>query len=438
MAVSKGATSRLSTFRYVAVAAGLLGLAACSGSSGAGASGEDEVVLRFSWWGSDVRHQLTQDVIDAYEEQNPGVRIEGEYGDFNGYWDKLATQVAANDAPDIIQMDLEYIREYAGRGALADLRETDIDISEFDDSVIAPGEFDGGLWGLTNGINLAVVIANPALIEEAGQQLPDDTSWTWDDWVELNAAITEGTEDGVYGSESPTRDPELLEMWLRQHGASLYTQEGGLGFTAEDAAGFFEFLLRATEEGAVTTPSLAQENNAADNAQRDLPTGRAAMGFWWSNQLTAVEETLGREARLLRIPSADGTPESAQQWYRASQFWSISARSEHPEEAADFVDFLANSEEAAGTLLAERGVIPNNALREQFSSELSDTDQRSTDFVTQVEDELGPPTAPTPIGLGGDAFPFTRYTSEVLFGRMTPQEAAEALIAEAEANMASS
>ncbi len=59
--------------------------------------------------------------IDAYMKANPDVKISGQPGEFNSYWDKLATQTAGGQAPDIIQMDMNYISEYGTRGALLDL-----------------------------------------------------------------------------------------------------------------------------------------------------------------------------------------------------------------------------------------------------------------------------------------------------------------------------
>lgn len=47
------------------------------------------VTLRFTWRGSDVRQRMTQKLIDAFEAKNPNIKIEGEYGEWSGYWDKL-------------------------------------------------------------------------------------------------------------------------------------------------------------------------------------------------------------------------------------------------------------------------------------------------------------------------------------------------------------
>ena len=87
----------------------------------------------------DTRHKTTQKVIDAYQKDHPNVTINGEFGEWSGYWDKLATTVAANDAPDIIQMDEKYLREYADRGALLDLKKAEgLDTAEFERNAARP------------------------------------------------------------------------------------------------------------------------------------------------------------------------------------------------------------------------------------------------------------------------------------------------------------
>jgi multiple sugar transport system substrate-binding protein len=137
---------------FVAVSAAIAltltgcGSSADSSSSSSAASGDSAsgapVELRFAWWGSDSRHKTTQKVIDAYEAEHPGVTINGEFAEFSGYWDKLATATAAQDAPDIIQMDEKYLRDYAGRGALLDLTtESDVlSTADFDENALKSGE----------------------------------------------------------------------------------------------------------------------------------------------------------------------------------------------------------------------------------------------------------------------------------------------------------
>ncbi len=100
--------------------AGLAALSGCGRGSAAPETGRS-VQLGFSWWGNDLRRKTFQQVIDDYQAQHPDVGIVGESSDFDPYWDRLATRLAAGDEPDVISMDYAYFREYAERGALLDL-----------------------------------------------------------------------------------------------------------------------------------------------------------------------------------------------------------------------------------------------------------------------------------------------------------------------------
>ena len=78
--------ARLAKFTAVASIAALA-LTGCGGS-GSAADANGDVTLRFSWWGSESRSAATQKIIEAFEAKNPGIKIQGEYGDWGGYWDK--------------------------------------------------------------------------------------------------------------------------------------------------------------------------------------------------------------------------------------------------------------------------------------------------------------------------------------------------------------
>ena len=64
------------------------------------APAEEDITLRVAWWGNQVRNEGTTAMLDAYMEEHPNVKIEAEFADWSGYWDKLATQAASNNMPD--------------------------------------------------------------------------------------------------------------------------------------------------------------------------------------------------------------------------------------------------------------------------------------------------------------------------------------------------
>ena len=163
----------------LAAAATTMGLGACApgssggGSQGGGGSGTN---LALAWWGNPTRNKNTQAMIDAYMKANPDVKISGQPGEFNSYWDKLATQTAGGQAPDIIQMDMNYIAEYGTRGALLDLSK--VDVSKFVEGTVDSGKINDKLVGVNAGINSALIFANPKVFEKAKMDLPDDKTWT--------------------------------------------------------------------------------------------------------------------------------------------------------------------------------------------------------------------------------------------------------------------
>lgn len=406
-----------------------LSLSAC-GDGNDSASEGDQVSLRFSWWGSDPRHEANQQIIENFEAANPDINIEGEFNDFGGYWDRLATATAGSDAPDVITMDESYLVEYAGRGALADLRSfPSLDLSNFSDSALASGTYEDGLYGLSTGQNAFVVMINEDLFEKAGVAIPDDTTWTWAEYYALSAKLDEALE--VEAGTEYTGTANGLRIWLRQQGESLFDPNGeGVGYSGENLASWFQHLLDVRDQGGGVTPATFTEDMSVSFEARSFPSGGAAIGWYWTNQLSALESSTGANIRMLRVPSENGQAADNGMYYKASMYWSISSQSEHQEAAARFVDYLANDPEAAEVMLVDRGVPANPEMVEAITPDLDESDQDVVNFLNEIEPDMAAAPAPSPVGGGSVSDTITRYASEVLFGNLTPQEAAEQMTAE--------
>jgi multiple sugar transport system substrate-binding protein len=423
---------RASLAATVFVLSGALALAGCSGDAGGGtadggeAGASDEpVVLRYSLWGSDARVQNTQEIIRLFEEEHPDISVEIEFLEFSGYWDRLNTQIASDDVPDIMLMDIWNLGQYAERDLLLDL--SSVDLSDIPDEIVASGTVDGEYVGLAQGVNAPAIVANPRLFREAGLELPDDETWTWQDLEEIAATIGERLE-GVHGIAGPD-SPRLFQAWLRQNDAFFMDSDGNIGFDAEDAAGYLEWLDGLRRAGAFPDAATMVADAGAGQDQSLLATGKAAMDFGLTNLLGALSAAAGEELVLLRYPSTTGDAADAQMWYN-TLIVSASADTEHPDEVAEFLDFSINDERAVKQNLSDRGVPANAAVRDALLPTMDDADLAAAEFVSEIEDELGPPE-PVPAA----SFPLVanllpRYQDEVLFERMTPAAAAEALMAE--------
>jgi multiple sugar transport system substrate-binding protein len=420
----------------LAAAATTMGLGACApGSQGGGSQGGGgqggTTELALAWWSNPTRTKNTEAMIAAYQEANPNVKISGQPGEFSSYWDKLATQTAGGQAPDIIQMDMNYISEYGTRGALLDLGS--VDTSKFIEGTVESGRINDKLVGINAGINTAVIMANPRVFEKAKMDVPDDKTWTWDQMIEIGAEAA--SKAGVpFGVGQLINSDTMLSTWVRQHGKELFTPDG-LGFEAADAQSWFDYLLKGVKAKAFGTPEQMSEEVAKPLDQSPVVVARGAMQYQNSNQLLAVSEAAGDKIEMLRPPSLTGKATERRGWYKASMLWSASSKSKNPEAATAWINWFANSPEAAGIDLAERGIPPNAEVLAAVQSKFSPEQQVVAKFIEDIKTEVGnTPIAPPPGG-GTIAELLTRHGTDVLFGRTSSAEGAQKFVDELKSNL---
>ncbi|WP_157425990.1 ABC transporter substrate-binding protein [Agromyces salentinus] len=434
----RGITRRRAGF-VAAIGAATLLLTACAGNDAGGGEAaapelelsDEPVTLSFTWWGNDTRHAITEELIAAFEAEYPNITIEPQYTDWAGYWDKLSTSVAAGDIPDIIQMDEKQLSTYASNGVLADVGTyaSILSTEDFPEAVLDTGALDGTQYGVPVGINSYTIIANQDLLDQYGIEVPDDESWTWDEFIATAEEVSAASGGATVGTQSWGFEDGGLNNWLRQQGGSLFSTDGKVAATEEELSSWWQLLLDATAAGATPEPAATIEREAGGLAESFTATNASAFGPWWSNQVQALREASGQDLVALRVPSVEGAPDGWA-YYKPSMFWSGSAKTEHPAEVATFLDFLANSEEAADLLLAERGVPANEAIREYITPKLDEVNQTVVGFLDDLAPEIGEAPAPTPPGGGAIETIIDQHTQQVLFGEMTPEEAAASFIEE--------
>ena len=420
----------------LAAAATTMGLTACApGSSGGGGSSGGATDLKFAWWGNDVRNKNTQQAIDLYLKTNPNVTISPQPGEFASYWDKLATQTAGGQSPDIIQMDMNYIAEYGRRNALMDLSK--VNVSKYTEGTVDSGRVGDQLVGINAGVNSALIFANPAIFEKAKMDLPDDTTWTWDSMIELSAEVA-AKADVPFGVVQVFGGDAMFGAFMRQNGKELFTPDG-LGFEAADAQVWFDLMVKAQKAKAIGTPQQISEEGSPSSGkpidQAALATGQTALQYYNSNQLPAVTAAAGSEMAMLRFPSLTGKATDRKAWYKASMLWSASAKSKNPDAVVALIDWWVNSPECAAINLTERGVPCNTEVLAGIKPQLSKEQTAVVKYIEDIKPEVAnTPIAPPPGGgkIGDIMF---RYQTDVLFGKSSTAEAAQKFVDELKSNL---
>ena len=420
----------------LAAAATTMGLSACApgssgGSSQGGSQGGGATNLALAFWGNPTRNKNTQAEIDAFMKANPNLKISGQPGEFNTYWDKLATQTAGGNAPDIIQMDMLYIAEYGTRGALLDLGK--VDTSKFVEGTVDSGKINGKLVGVNAGINSALIFGSPKVFEKAKMDLPDDKTWTWDQLIEVGAEVA--SKGGVpFGVASLLQSDALFGTFVRQHGKELFT-ENGLGFDVPEAQAWYDYLLKGQKAKAFGTPEQVSEEQPKPLDQSAIVVGNAAMQYYNSNQLEAVSAAAGEQLKMLRGPSLAGKATERKTWYKASMLWSASSKSKNPDAAIAWINWFANTPDAANIDLAERGIPPNTEILAEVKPKLSSAQKVVAKYIEDIKPEVGEtPIAPPPGG-GTIQTVIFRHGIDVLFGKTSPADGAKQFVDEMKSNL---
>jgi multiple sugar transport system substrate-binding protein len=419
------------------VAAGSLVLTACgqgqaaddSPAADSEASSGGDVNLRFTWWGADARAQITEQVIDQFEKANPNIKVTTEWGIWDGYWDKLSTSAAAGDMPDVMQMDESKIDAYGSSGQLLDLESQpdELDVSTIAPEVLNTGDVDGTIVGAPVGIGIYSVGVNTDLLEQAGVALPDDKTWTWDEFIDDATQVSDKLGDqGVTGLDWWGFDSPEIGAFARQNGEEVFPKEGQKPVSAKTLTAFFNQALKMVETGATPAPSVQNENIIKSLEQSPFGTNKAAFHFQFHTQIQAFVDASGTELQLMRLPAVkSGQPNMVN---KASMYWSISAETEHPAEAAKLVDFLINDVDAAKVLGVERGVPANPDIQAAIQPQLSPTGVMATKFAADLQSEVIDPPQVTPEYAADFDAEFGRIGSAVLFGQASAEDGAQQVL----------
>src|SRR5262249_8694920 len=286
------------------------------------------------------RHRRTQEALAAFSRRYPNIKVNAQFSGWDGYWEKLATQTAGGNPPDVVQMDYSYIGEYARRGslrALDDLVPKVLNLTDFSADALTGGKIDNRLYGVNAGINSMALVVNLTLLRQLGLDLPDHTM-TWTGFAELTKQIAKKAPAGLFGSEYAAYDGAALECWLRQRGKALFTPDGALGFGATDLSewiAYWEDLRKA--KGAASAEVQATDTGDVQNTL--TARKKTVIDFAHSNQLTAYSSVLKDELALHMYPQGQAGSKPGQ-YLKPSQLMSVSAKTEHPKEAGMLINGL--------------------------------------------------------------------------------------------------
>lgn len=344
------------------------------------ASSDENVTITFFTFSAVPDHLEDLDtIIAAFEAENPNITIEVQSAAYADYFTSLQTQIAGGAAPDTFELNYESFVTYASSGALLDITEHVSDPDRFYPLALEGFAADGVQYGLPTTFSDVVLIYNKDLFDAAGLDYPT-ADWTWEDEQAAAEALTD-VDAGMYGDFQPVTFHEFYKS-LAQAGGTFFDDDGAPAFNSAEGVAAAEWL---TSKPGTTMPTLADIGGTPDYDSSLFISGQLAMwhnGIW---QFTALNEA-GINYDVVVEP---GNVQPANAVFMNGVV--ASADTDHPAEAALWMDFLAGSSVTVDTRLASSWELPAVNDDEAFASYLEITPPENRQAVFDALDSIALP-----------------------------------------------
>lgn len=271
-------------------------------SPGTGGGEEDKKVeILLGYYSSDSSDAKMKELIEQFEEKHPNITVKTQSAPYGQFYQKLDTQIAAGQAPDVWLSDGVYVMKYAQRGAAKDLTDwitKDLKADEYY-GLDFNKDADGRYWGVPQGIQVGVLFYNKDLFDKAGVAYPTD-EWTWEDLKASAAKLTvdaggKTADDSGFDAASVNQFGltffSITEGWfsvMKSYGGGALDEkaENSIINSPENKLAF-EWMVDGMQRGIITDPvdlKSFQSNTAV------FPSGSAAMRIGIYARVQAANE----------------------------------------------------------------------------------------------------------------------------------------------------
>ncbi|NYF16023.1 multiple sugar transport system substrate-binding protein [Microbacterium sp. AK009] len=329
-------------------AAVLLTACASGGSSDSGGSeGDgDGVTLTYGVWSQD---ETMQQLIDAFEAENPDISVELQVSPWTEYWTELQVSAQGGTAPDAFWMLGDRFQVYAANDQLLPLgdaiSDAGIDLGVYPEALVDLFTYNDELYGLPKDFDTIGLWYNKALFDAAGVAYPTD-QWTWED-VRTAAEQLTNAEAGVYGIAAPFNRQEGYYNTVAQAGGYII-EDGKSGYSDPKTQEGIQFWTDLQAAGV--SPTL--EEFADTEAVAQFENGTVAMyygGSFYAQRFYDNEE-------LRANVDVTVLPQGAERATVINGIQNVGfAGTDHPEELKKFLLFLGGEE--AAQIQAETGAV---------------------------------------------------------------------------------
>ena len=319
-----------------------LALGTAAAALTAGSAAAQEVTIEYWQYFFDARVAAMEQLIESFEEANPGTTVEMTHFPYADYRTKVAAAIPAGEGPDVVQLFYGWLNDYIEADLIQPLPEDAFPTDAIDEAyfpMVQAMKRDGRYYALPTAVRSLALFYNERLLEEAGVEPPT----TLEELVEVAKATTERdgagnvTQVGITTGMTAQDHHWWREGLVRQFGGTPYDEGGDVAYDSEAGLEALRYYTDLEKTHGVTASSFMDEPQAAFKA------GRAAMHIDGSFRIGALEEVRGLKWGVTELPaSADGVRSNyASYWVNAI---TTKAEGERYDAAVKFMQHITSDE----------------------------------------------------------------------------------------------
>jgi multiple sugar transport system substrate-binding protein len=244
--------------------------AGCSGS----AAHDGGTTVRL--WAVGREGEVVQQLVPAFERENPGVRVQVQQIPWTAAHEKLLTAFVGNATPDVAQLGNTWVAEFEALDALEPLdrwvaSSRVVDSAAYFAGIWSTNVLDDTLFGVPWYVDTRVIFYRKDILRRAGYtRIPE----SWDGWVKAMRAMRAQMGPSRWPIFLPTNEwvqPMVLGM---QTGSPILRDGGRYGaFADSNFRRGFDFYISLFRDSLA--PPLG--NNDIANPYQEFARGRFAM-----------------------------------------------------------------------------------------------------------------------------------------------------------------
>ncbi|MFP4467026.1 MAG: ABC transporter substrate-binding protein [Candidatus Goldiibacteriota bacterium] len=182
--------------------------------------------LRFMFWGDVAEIEIINAAISEFQNDT-GIEVNTERAPSGPpYMEKVLTQFAGGNPPDVIFVEVNNFKQFAERGVLEDLspylaNEKAFSKDDFYKEIMDRFTVDGKMYVLPRDIApICVMYYNKKLFDEAGLRYPKD-NWDYKDFLNTAKKLVKRDAGGRIIQFGYVDDWPLWEPWVLTFGGSI-------------------------------------------------------------------------------------------------------------------------------------------------------------------------------------------------------------------------